>query len=207
MKLRWATRDDKDIIASFMIEASGGICEYLLSNVYATIPWYKLLSFEISKSDSALSFRNCQLVEINQEVVGVLCGYNILDFISQIDYIKDMEKKQKLREFYAITPKEKTLYIDTLCVASKYRGYGVGKFLLSKVINLLQYNLYENIALYVWQNNVVALSLYRSIGFQILEEKISHYPDFPIQQNRYLMNISVKEFRHFFTFKNRPHRL
>ncbi len=193
--LRWANKHDKDIIALFMIAASGGICDYVLED--ALIPRHKLLALELMRSNSALSLPNCLLVENEQSVIGLLCCYDLSDFLPQISLITDDNKRRALASFYQIKPMKNALYIDTIYIDTQYRHRGIGKWLLSHVSVFLERGMYKTIALYVWENNTIALSFYQLIGFKIVADKKSVDPNFPIPYKRYFMTMPIVQFNCF----------
>lgn len=61
----------------------------------------------------------------------------------------------------------KTLYIDDLCVDELYRGKGIGKKLYNFVLDYAKKNVYYNVTLNVWADNISALKFYESIGMKM----------------------------------------
>jgi ribosomal protein S18 acetylase RimI-like enzyme len=58
----------------------------------------------------------------------------------------------------------KTLYIDDLCVDSKFRGKGIGKVLYNYAVDFAKSNGCYNLTLNVWADNTSALGFYESLG-------------------------------------------
>lgn len=63
---------------------------------------------------------------------------------------------------------EDGLLIDEIYLYDEYRGKGIG----TKLINSVQH---KNIYLWVYKNNTKAISLYKKIGFEIIEETETRY--------------------------------
>lgn len=57
-------------------------------------------------------------------------------------------------------------YIGMMFVGKKYRGKGIGKKILVKILEWLRRNKLKDIRLTVYQNNVGAVRLYRKCGFK-----------------------------------------
>lgn len=63
----------------------------------------------------------------------------------------------------------KTLYIDDLCVDSKYRGQHIGKQLYDYVINYARSEGFYDVTLNVWEGNDSARAFYDKMGMGIKE--------------------------------------
>lgn len=64
------------------------------------------------------------------------------------------------------------LYIHDICVWKEHRGKGVGKMLMEKLIAIAEERKYCKITLEVREDNAVAQSLYKSLGFKDSESKM-----------------------------------
>lgn len=60
----------------------------------------------------------------------------------------------------------KTLYIDDLCVDSKYRGRHIGSKLYAHVKEYAKSNNFHNITLNVWSENPDAIKFYQHLGLR-----------------------------------------
>lgn len=63
--------------------------------------------------------------------------------------------------------KNKTLYIDDLCVSAECRGLGIGRLLYNHVKQYALEHSFHNITLNVWNNNQSAMRFYESLGMKI----------------------------------------
>ena len=192
--IRKAIKEDKGIIASLMVDASGGICEYLLSDFPPSIKAHTILSFEVGKNIHPLSFNNCIIAEYGHQSVGVLCCYPASQFANQLETMRNFEKRVALKPFYDVNFPEKSLYIDTLSVCSEYQSMGIGKLLFRNIKFFLNEGSYENLSLYVWESNEKAIKFYEKFGFEIIKKVSTGSPDFPIKENRLLMAVSLSRF-------------
>jgi len=64
-------------------------------------------------------------------------------------------------------------FLTIISVVSSRKGLGIGKLLLKKILQCLVEKRYESIDLEVFSNNTVAMKLYISLGFELVEE-INH---------------------------------
>lgn len=64
------------------------------------------------------------------------------------------------------------LYIHDIVVLNEYRGQGVGKALMEKLISISEERKYCKVTLEVREDNVVAQSLYKSLGFDECEPRM-----------------------------------
>ena len=78
--------------------------------------------------------------------------------------------KEEKKETNSTLP-YKSLYIDDLCVKEKYRNKGIGTSIIKDVVSKSNSNVY----LWVYKDNIKAISLYNKLGFNIKEETGSRY--------------------------------
>jgi len=64
------------------------------------------------------------------------------------------------------------LYIHDIVVLAEYRGKGIGKGLIQKLIEISEERKYCKITLEVREDNITAQALYKSIGFDECEPKM-----------------------------------
>ncbi len=67
-------------------------------------------------------------------------------------------------------------FLMTFAVDPSYRNKGLGKYLLSEIINLLSGKA-TTLQLDVRKSNLPAINLYRSMGFEIVRERPKFYSD------------------------------
>ncbi len=67
-------------------------------------------------------------------------------------------------------------FLMTFAIDPSYRNKGLGKYLLSEIINLLSGKA-TTLQLDVRKSNLPAINLYRSMGFEIVRERPKFYSD------------------------------
>ncbi|GAB4184909.1 MAG: ribosomal protein S18-alanine N-acetyltransferase [Calditrichia bacterium] len=66
-------------------------------------------------------------------------------------------------------------HLANIAIHPKYRGQGIGEFLLDKILKMVQDELY--VVLEVRVRNLTAINLYQKKGFSVLFERKNYYPD------------------------------
>ncbi|MDQ7039281.1 MAG: ribosomal protein S18-alanine N-acetyltransferase [Aquificota bacterium] len=78
-------------------------------------------------------------------------------------------------------------FLMTLAVAPEWRGKGVGKWFLRKIVERLKGKA-EVVSLDVRKSNIPAIRLYRSLGFKVVRERLRFYSD---GENALLMELQL----------------
>jgi ribosomal protein S18 acetylase RimI-like enzyme len=98
--------------------------------------------------------------------------------------LKRLRKKRRNEViFFDKEADEGDFYIDTVCVADRFRGYGIGSLLLKEAEKAAIQKGYLRLSLNVAQDNPVAKKLYEQNGYK--DEKA-------IKINEHPYNYSVK---------------
>lgn len=185
-KFRSAVRKDKLWIARAMRFASEGIVDFLFSGLPSILSVDEYLSLEVARKSSFLSYKNTLIVEVGNEIAGIITCYPGLYFsLPEIpNFVFTREKIQSLRPFYAIDLSH-TFYIDTLFVAEKFRNQGLAKKLLEKSLNVAKNRGFSVASLYVWETNSSAIALYRKLDFVVIKSVRSSF--FPFKNRERLL--------------------
>lgn len=176
LSFRYALQPDSNTIAHFMIEASGGIVDFLFSNTPSIGSVISYMEKRVSSEDSPISYKNTYLCEKDNEVIGAVTSYFGSRFL-----IPDRSKVAIPDEVYeCVCPYYEvdlsgTFYLDTLFVSSKYRRDGIATVLLNHSIDIAIGNSFKIISLYVFEDNHGAVNLYQKFGFYI-EKRIHIKP-------------------------------
>jgi ribosomal-protein-alanine N-acetyltransferase len=67
-------------------------------------------------------------------------------------------------------------HILNICIAPDYRGQGLGRHLLRRLLDIARWNGAERVFLEVRPSNPLAKSLYESIGFTDIGKRPRYYP-------------------------------
>jgi len=182
IQIRPAVRGDKFWIAKAMRIASGGIVDFLFSDLSSNLSVEQWLSLEIVRDNSPLSYKNTLIAVINNEIVGVVNAYpgECFSLPEKNNFIFSPNKVEILSPFYTVNL-EYTFYIDTLFVQEKFRGKNIARTLLEEKFLLAKRNGFSVVSLYVWENNATAIALYRKLGFVLVQSVKSYFHPFQNQ--------------------------
>lgn len=125
-----------------------------------------------STPDSQYSYRNALIAEIDNEPAGVIVGYDG----AHLDRLRDGSLKviRKYHPDIIITDDETEpgeYYLDTLAVDKRFRGCGIGRKLISSMIERAREQGKDTVGLLVDFENPNAERLYRYIGFTQVGER------------------------------------
>lgn len=67
-------------------------------------------------------------------------------------------------------------HILNVCIGQSYRGLGLGRHLMRRLIDVARWHAAERVFLEVRPSNPVAQALYRSIGFSEIGQRPKYYP-------------------------------
>jgi ribosomal protein S18 acetylase RimI-like enzyme len=131
------------------------------------------------EENNRLSYQNTIVADILGEVVGIVITYPGED-ASRLDepILKKLRKKRRNEViFFDKEADEGDFYIDTVCVADRFRGYGIGSLLLKEAEKAAIQKGYLRLSLNVAQDNPVAKKLYEQNGYKDEKAiKINEHP-------------------------------
>ncbi len=87
-----------------------------------------------------------------------------------------VEKEGKVIGYTFVWLIKEEAFIMTFAVAPEWRGKGVGRWFLKRVINFLKGKA-KVVSLDVRKSNIPAIRLYRSMGFKVVKERPGFYSD------------------------------
>ena len=121
------------------------------------------------REERGFSYKNALLLEVDNEVVGCLIGYPILNKAIDEEY-SEMPKMfvplQRLED-QAVG----SWYINVLAVYSEYRNRGIGNILISKAEDCMKENNLNRLSLIVPDSNPGAIRFYERNRFTLLDTK------------------------------------
>lgn len=169
IKIRKATKDDVSLIAEVVAMAIGNdIATYYCGENYDLV-LKELASMETSQ----YTYNNVLIAEVDGVKAGAAVAYNGADL--QILREATLKVISKYRgEELKITEDEtdaSEYYLDSLGVLPEYRGCGVGAKLILALKEIASEKYNKPLGLLVDFENPKAERLYKSLGFERVEEK------------------------------------
>lgn len=166
--IRPAAREDCARIARLFMIASDGMAEYVWSRIEA--PGLSLLEIgerRYARRDTAFSYENCLVAEINGSVVGMLHGFPMHEPPAD-------ERRADIDPVlapYAELEDYGSFYVSGLALFHEHRGLGIGTRMLAEARRRARTLELERLSLICFEKNVRALRLYQRLGFEELKRR------------------------------------
>lgn len=168
--------------------------------IYETDPDYLKLIFGLNKEKSIKKIKRLVEVDDNKfghnfiyvavddnKIMGIIIGYTHDDFKIIQENLKSKKnlkicsysdlfrlfilQKLFLRKVLTEKPAVGDFYINNICVDSKYRNNGFGKFILNECFKLANEKKCKRIFLNVSRHNETAVNFFKQNHFEIYDEK------------------------------------
>lgn len=171
-----AKKEDAYSIAQLMRAASGGIVDFLLSDLLPGNSPVDLLVKAIADENSKFSYKNCLVALSDDQVVGEANIFplskkpNFLEKppvrIPPIALLKLLWRGWSLWRMERQIPRG-SLYINSLSVMPDLRGKGIGSELIGQIIHQARHSACTQVSLHLWADNYLAQKLYERHGFEV----------------------------------------
>ncbi|MEM8828393.1 MAG: GNAT family N-acetyltransferase [Cyanobacteria bacterium P01_G01_bin.19] len=184
---------DASAIARLTIAASGGILEFLFAELVEAMTAEDILTVAITAEEGNLSYRNTLVAEKEASVIAIANSYSAVKHritIEMRDFIPQ-ERLVVLEDFFASRVND-SLFLNALSVKSEYRRQGIGKRLVEKVKQKARAEGFASVSLIVLTDNLPAISLYSSLGFEEIKQiEIVSHPSIAHRNRAKLMNYTI----------------
>lgn len=87
-------------------------------------------------------------------------------------------------------------HLLNLCVAPEYRGRGLGRHLLGRLVDIARWDRAERVFLEVRPSNPLAKTLYESVGFKQIGLRPRYYPAREGREDAIVMQLEIAENPH-----------
>ncbi len=176
---RGARPGDAQAVAALMIEAGGGLFEFLLEGVLPEMTPADVLALAVAGGDDPSSHRNVLVAEAEGQVVAMINAY-------PVDLLKaeprDLIPEDRLAHIAALDDIADwgSFFISSMAVAVGHRRRGIARYLLSRVFAAAARRGFDRVSLQVWADNDAARRLYENEGFVIQDRAlIARHPRLP----------------------------
>lgn len=189
-----ALRGEAPQIAPMIMEAMNLDCCQWFSGPNHTLKEFQELMTRLVECEcSQYSYRNTLAAHVDDELAGILVGYDG----GQLHRLREAFIKEALQAFgidYSGMDDETSAgeyYLDSLCVASQFRGRGIATQLLKAGIERgRQLNLPAT-GLLVDAGNPRAEQLYQRVGFEVVDT--ATWGSHPMHRMQYIYNHQQKQ--------------
>ncbi len=167
MTIRQAKKQDSKQAAVLIYDAIHDIAHALTGETERE-KVYEQLEKYFCQEHNRISYRNCFVKTIEDEVVGLVLAYHGEDALALdepiVRHLKENHADQEIR----IDPEtdKEDYYIDTVSVNAAFCGRGFGTELLQTIMQHAKGQGYPSVSLNVEENNANARRLYERLGFE-----------------------------------------
>ena len=171
LNFRQAEASDAPFLAQCVTEVSQGVVEALLDGLLPGISATQVLTMVLQDDSSAFSHKNCVLAELEAKPQGLLFAYPSEE--QEIPkLLRAMTSKARLEPLEDLLTCKiaDTLYINTLWVASDFRGQGLADALIDYAKYWAQGLELKGLSLFSARNNTRACQFYQRMGFTVQRE-------------------------------------
>ena len=168
---RGARPGDAQAVAALMVEAGGGLFEFLLEGVLPEMTPADVLALAVAGGDDPSSHRNVLVAEAAGQVVAMINAYPA-DLLKA--EARDLVPKERLAHISALDDIADwgSLFISSMAVATGHRRRGIARYLLSRVFAAAERRGFDRVSLQVWADNDAARRLYENEGFVIQDRAL-----------------------------------
>lgn len=167
VRLRMATQDDAQTVASIITTVSEGVIEYLLGDLFPGMTPEKILEMILIRGSGNLNLSNVLLVDVGEKLAGLLFAYDAKEqtVSGMMEGFLGEERVKPMRALLEAKV-EKALWVNTLWVNEDFRGQGLSKLLMDVAGDLARERGLSAIALHCWADNARARRFYEHRGFE-----------------------------------------
>lgn len=170
LSIRFGQAEDIDAVADLVVDAGGGLYEFLLGGLVPGVSARDMIRYAVSDEATLFSYTNGILADRDGQVLGLALCYPGEEFgLPWI--VRNVIPRRRLNRVRGVLDADVqgTLYLNSLAVPEAARGQGVARLLLGCVGELTAELEFDTVTLHVWADNEPALRLYRSSGFEVIE--------------------------------------
>ena len=167
MMICQARKEDSKKAATLIYDAIHDIA-HALTGEKEKVEVLKQLEEYFQQENNRMSYRNCFVKMVEEEVVGIVVAYHGKDAMSLDEPIVAHLKDKKGERGFHIDQEadEEDYYIDTVSVNPQFSRQGFGTELLQFICQYAECSGYSSISLNVEENNSSARRLYERLGFE-----------------------------------------
>lgn len=171
IQVRKATLEDAKVIAPIKALAMLDILYYFIGqeNLQEAVLFLQRL---IATERNQYSYENIIVAHHGDEILGQAClypGENLATLKESVSKLLWDQYKRKIEDDEET--QEGEIYLDSIAVSPNAQGQGIGKILLSHILEYYVEKNRKTVGLLVDKTNPKAKSLYLNVGFQIVGQK------------------------------------
>ena len=176
---RAARASDARAVGALMVEAGGGLFEFLLEGVLPDTTPAGVLALAVAGDEDPCSHRNVLVAEARGRVVAMINAYPV-DLLEAEP--RDLVPADRLAQIAALDEITDwgSFFVSSMAVAARHRRRGIARRLLAWAVDEAARRGFDRISLQVWADNEGARRLYESEGFAVTAKaRIDPHPRLP----------------------------
>jgi ribosomal protein S18 acetylase RimI-like enzyme len=192
LRIRPAARADCAAIAGFVLEAGGGLFEFLFEGVLPVSP-AEVVSHMVGDTTSLFAFPRCWIAATDDDAAAGLLNCYPADCLRLHTF--DSLPAERVQHVAAFRTAQDwgSFYVSALAVAPARRRIGIGRALLDYAVAEARRLNHPRVSLHVWADNDDARRLYENCGFAVLTvADIEWHPRLPHHGGLLLMSRPVE---------------
>ena len=184
---RAARASDAQAIGELMVEAGGGLFEFLLEGVLPDTTPAGVLALAVAGDGDPCSYRNVRVAETEERVVAMINAYPVDLLKTEPRDLVPPDRLAHIATLDEITDWG-SFFVSSMAVAASHRRRGIARRLLAWAVTEAERQGFDRVSLQVWAHNEGARRLYESEGFEIRDRaRIAPHPRLPRDGESLLM--------------------
>ncbi|CAB1059453.1 hypothetical protein D1BOALGB6SA_4215 [Olavius sp. associated proteobacterium Delta 1] len=171
IQYRPAEKNDSPKLAELINIASDGVVEYLFHDLVPGMAPAQVVAYNLENDNFPHSYKSAIAAVDGNTLVGMALSYP--SFYHKItNEMRDFfpaDRLEHLRDFYTSCVNN-SWFLDALCVAESHRKRGIGEKLISLTKEKAMENRYNTLSLIVFADNALAMPVYESTGFEVVQK-------------------------------------
>lgn len=168
---REGRKEDAPRLGEFIDMASGGVVDYLFHDLVPGLTPVQVMAGVLAEDRPFRSYRSAIVAEHDGRLVGAALSYpgRFCGMTEEMRQFFPPDRLDFLRHFFA-APVEDSWLLDGLAVDEGFRRQGLGSELIARTKTRAVHNGFRILSLFVFADNVNALSVYRQCGFEVVQK-------------------------------------
>lgn len=179
--IRPARLCDIEVIAPYIQMASGGISEFLLTDLVPGMSVSDLIEMALTDENTTYYYQNFLVAECEKKIVAA-GNYYPAEAHGLPDIMRSFIAREKLDVIqpYMRSSIKHSMYVNTLAVAPEYRNTFCGLLLAKGIERIAKERGMRCLSAHVWRDNTLVYNGLKMAGFEKVETiDIIEHPDLP----------------------------
>ena len=163
---RPAQKADSQRVAELISLASDGVVDFLFHDLVPDMTPVQAVAYNLAQDRYPHSYQSAVVALSGEDVVGMALSYpsSYHQITDEMRHFFPAERLEHLADFYSVNI-PRSWFLDALAVEPAYRRHGSGTRLIEVSKEKAKDNGYNMLSLIAFRDNLPALALYETMGF------------------------------------------